>query len=163
MAAKPPPPMLQVDTREKQPFTFKWSVDHKQIAGVVSSKMDAGDYGLVAFPRLVTIERKKTVGELYNNLVGKDKYERFIREMERMLHYKHRYIIVEQTWDALWDKRNFKFAKRNMNYAGAIVLSHLIKIQADYGIHIHFAGEKAQALTLKLLLKHYEWEMNEVQ
>lgn len=163
MATKPPPPMVQVDTREKTPFTFDWAVSHKQIAGITSTKMDAGDYGLLSFPRLVTIERKASVGELYNNLVGKVKYERFIREMERMQEYKYRYIIVEQNWDALWDKRNFKFAKRNMNYAGHIVMSHLLKIEADYGVHIHFAGDKAEQLTLKLLLKHYEWAMNEVQ
>ncbi len=163
MAQKPPPPAIQIDTREKQPFQFAWAVSHNQIASTVVSKMDAGDYGLVVFPRLVTIERKKTVGELYNNLVGKVKYERFIREMERMQEYKYRYIIVQQHWDALWDKKNFKFAKRNMNYAGHIVMSHLLEIAADYNVHLHFAGDKAEQLTLKLLLKHYEWAMKEIQ
>lgn len=151
--------MFQVDTREKQPFEFTWAISHKQIAGVISSKMDAGDYGLVAFPLLVTVERKKSVGELYNNLVGKAKYERFIREMERMQEYQHRYIVIEQNLDALWDRKNFKFAKRNMNWAGHIVMSHLIAIEADYGVHVHFAGDKAEAHTLKLLMKHYEREM----
>ncbi len=157
MAAKKAPPChIQVDTREKQPFEFSWAVSHGTVASVTTQKMDAGDYGLLAFPRLVTIERKKTVGELYNNLVGKVKYERFIREMERMKEYKHRYIIVEQQWDALWDKRNFKFAKRNMNWAGHIVMSHLIQIGADYNVHIHFAGDKAEQLTLKILQKYNE-------
>ena len=162
MATNLPPCTIQIDTREKQPFAFKWAIDHKQIAGTVVSKMDAGDYGLLAFPRLVTIERKKTVGELYNNLVTKTKYERFIREMERMQEYQYRYIIVEQTWDALWDKSNFKFAKRNKNWAGYIVMSHLINIEADYNVHVHFAGDKAEQLTLKLLQKHYERAMKEL-
>lgn len=161
MATKPPPCTIQVDTREKQPFKFAWAISHKQITGTVIQKLDAGDYGLLAFPRLVTIERKKTVGELYNNLITKEKRERFIREMERMQEYHYRYIVVEHNWDALWDRNNFKFAKRNRNFAGYIVLSHLINIQADYDVHIHFAGDKAEQLTLKLLQKHYERAMKE--
>ena len=156
---KYPPPTILIDTREKQPFTFAWAVSHSQIKPVQTGKVDAGDYTVLNIPNLVTIERKKTVGELYNNLVGKDKYERFIREMERMQSFKHRYIVVEQDMSALWDKRNFKFAKRTKNYAGLMVHTHLMNIEADYGVHVHFAGDVAEQHTLKLLVKHYEREM----
>ena len=156
-----PPPTIQIDTREKQPFEFAWALSHKQIAAINVCKVDAGDYTVQNIPGLVTVERKKTVGELYNNLVGKDKYERFIREMERMKNFQHRYIVVEQYWDDLWNRNNFKFARRNQNWAGAIVLTHLINIEADYNVHVHFAGEYAEQLTLKLLVKHYERRMKE--
>ena len=156
-----PPPTILVDTREKQPFTFAWALSHKQIGGVQSTKVDAGDYTLLNIPKLVTVERKKTVGELYNNLIGKDKYERFIREMERMQAFKYRYIVVEQNMDALWDAKNFKFARKTKRYAGLIVHTYLMNIEVDYGVHVHFAGDVAEQHTLKLLVKHYERAMKE--
>lgn len=154
-----PPPTIIVDTREKQPFTFDWAVSHKQIAALQVGKVDAGDYTVANIPHLVTVERKKSVGEIYNNLVPKDKYERFIREMERMQSFEHRYIVVEQYWEALWDKSNFKFARRNKNWAGHIVLTHLLAIESDFNVHVHFAGDYAEQLTLKLLVKQYERAM----
>lgn len=156
---KYPPPTIIVDTREKQPFEFNWAVSHKQIAGVRIDKVDAGDYTVLETPKIVTVERKKTVGELYNNLVGKERYDRFIREMERMQSFQSRYIVVEQYWEDLWNRDNFKFARRNRNWAGALVLTHLINIEAEYGVHIKFAGDYAEQLTLKLLVKNYERAM----
>lgn len=157
--SKYPPPTIVVDTREKQPFEFKWAVSHKQIEPLVFQKVDAGDYTIKETPNVVTIERKKTLGELYNNLIGKDKYERFIRELERMQEYKHKFVVIEQLWADLWDERNFKFARRNKHWAGAMVLGHIINLQADYGVHFIFAGEYAEQLSLKLLVKHYERSM----
>ena len=148
-----------VDSREKQPFEFAWQLSHKQIANLTVGKVDAGDYTIMDIPNLVTVERKKSVGEIYGNLVPKEKYERFLREMERMQTFTYRYIVVEQHWDALWDKSNFKFARRNKNWAGSMVMSHLLAIEADYGVHVHFAGDYAEQLTLKILLKHYERAM----
>jgi ERCC4-type nuclease len=157
--AKYPAPTIIIDTREKQPFEFKWATSHGQIAGTEVKKIDAGDYTVLETPNVVTVERKKTVGELYNNLVGKDKYERFLRELERMQAFEHRYIVVEEYWDALWDRDKFKFARRNRNWAGAMVLTHLIHLQSDYNVHVHFAGDYAEQLTLKLLVKNYERAM----
>ena len=153
------PPTILIDTREKQPFEFAWAVSHKQIAGIEVGKVDAGDYTILDIPNLVTVERKKTVGEIYNNLVPKDKYERFVRELERMQKFEHRYIVVEQYWEDLWNRDNFKFARRNKQWAGSMVLSHLIALETDYNVHIHFAGEYAEQLTLKLLVKQYERAM----
>jgi len=153
---KYPAPTLVVDTREKQPFEFKWALSHGQIAGIEVQKIDAGDYTVLETPKVVTVERKKTVGELYNNLVGKDKFDRFVRELERMQEFEARYIVVEQYWEDLWNRDNFKFARRNRNWAGALVLTHLITLEHDYGVHVKFAGDYAEQLTLKLLVKNYE-------
>lgn len=154
-----PPPTIIVDTREKKPFNFAWAVKHNQIAGLISDKVDAGDYTIKEFPNLIAVERKQNVVELYNNLVGKEKYERFIREMERLQNYKYRFIVVEDHWESLWDPNKFIFAKRNMKWAGYMVMSHLFNLMADYNVHVLFAGDKAEQLTLKLLVKHYEREL----
>lgn len=158
---KYPPPTIIVDTREKQPFSFDWAVSHKQVAGIQVGKVDAGDYTVLETPNVVTVERKKTVGELYNNLVGKERYDRFIREMERMQVFESRYIVVEQYWEDLWNRDNFKFARRNRNWAGALVLTHLINIEQEWDVHVKFAGDYAEQLTLKLLVKNYERAMKQ--
>jgi hypothetical protein len=154
-----PPPTILIDTREKKPFTFGWAVSHKQIEKVVHTKIDAGDYSVLNIPNLISIEKKADVAELYGNLVGKEKYERFMREMERLQSFKYKFIVVEDHWESLWDSSKFKFAKRNQHWAGHIVMSHLFNIMADYNVPILFAGDKAEQLTLKLLVKHYEREM----
>lgn len=154
-----PLPTIIVDTREKKPFKFSWAVSHKQIAGVISDKVDAGDYTIKECPNLIAIERKQDVAELYGNLVGKEKYERFIREMERLQSFKYKFVVVEDHWESLFDPQNFKFAQRNKNWAGYIVMSHIFNIMADYNVHFLFAGDKAEQITLKLLVKHYEREM----
>jgi len=159
---KSPPPTVIIDTREKTPFKFQWAIDHKQIAGTISEKVDAGDYTVKEIKNLVVVERKADVGELYGNLVGKEKYERFIREMERMQVYKYKFIVVEDHWESLWDPSNFKFAKRNQKWAGYIVMSHLFDIMTKYNVHVLFAGDKAEQLTLKLLTKFYEKELKNV-
>jgi ERCC4-type nuclease len=151
-----PPPTILIDTREKQPFEFAWAASRKKIAGVETATLSAGDYTIKEIPNLVIVERKKNVGEIYGNLIPKEKYERFVRELEKLKEYEHRYIVVEQEWAELWDASNFKFARRNKNWAGSMVLSHLIAIETDYNVHVHFAGEYAEQLTLKLLVKNYE-------
>ena len=153
-----PPPTIIVDTREKTPFKFDLAIKHKQIAGIISEKVDSGDYTVKEIPNLVVVERKKDVAELYGNLIGKDKYDRFIREMERMQVYKHKFIVVEDHWESLWDMNNFKFAKRNKKWAGYLVLTHLLSIMTKYNIHIIMAGDKAEQMTLKILTKFYEKE-----
>lgn len=161
MAAIKPIPTVIIDTREKTPFKFEWAIAHKQILGTISEKVDSGDYTIKEIPNLVVVERKKDVAELYGNLVGKDRYERFIREMERMQIYKYKFIVVEDHWESLWDSSNFKFAARNRKWAGYIVMTHLFDIMTKYNVHILFAGDKAEQLTLKLLTKFYEKEVKQ--
>lgn len=158
MASKVPPPTIIVDTREKTPFKFEWAVMRGQIAGIESLKIDAGDYTVKDIPNLISVERKKDVAELYGNLVGKEKYERFIRELERIQAFKYKFIVVEDVWESLFDMSNFKFAKRNMKWAGYIVMTHLFEIMTKYNIHMIFAGDKAEQTTIKLLIKFYEKE-----
>jgi ERCC4-type nuclease len=153
---KLPLPTIIVDTREKKPWKFAWAISHGQIAGTILDKVDAGDYTIKEVPNLIAVERKQDVSELYGNLVGTEKYERFIREMERLKQFKYRFIVVEDHWESLWSPSAFKFASRNKKWAGYMVMSHLFNIMADYGVHILFAGDKAEQLTLKLLVKHYE-------
>lgn len=150
-------PIIQIDTRERIPWTFAQAFKNGKIAGTISEYVPAGDYALRRFPKLVVIERKKNVSELYNNFVPQDKRDRFDREMVKLQEYKHRYIIVEQEWKELYNERNFKYASKNQSYAGVVVLSNLIRIMAKFGVHVIFAGDNAEHTAATILIRHY-WE-----
>lgn len=150
-------PIIQIDTRERTPWTFAQAFKGGKIAGTVSEYVTAGDYALRAYPKLVVIERKKNVSELYNNFVPQDKRDRFDREMQRMQEYKHKYIVVEQEWKELYNERNFRYASKNQSYAGVVVLSNLIRIMGQFGVHVIFAGDNAEHTATTILVRHY-WE-----
>lgn len=156
MVPEKTPPTILIDTRERQPWLFTEAYKAGKIAGTVLTKIDAGDYMVKDCPTLITIERKKSMLELYNNFIPQTKKERFHREMQRMQHIKYKYIVVEQTWDALYDENNFYFAYNNKAFAGNLVMANLISIMNKYGVHVIFAGrEHAEHTAISILLKAY--------
>jgi len=157
-----PLPIIQIDTREKEPFKFAQAFRDKKIAGITNEKLDCGDYALKD-SKLVVIERKKNVAELYNNFIPDEKRERFHREMERLQQYKYRYIVVSQTWDALYEPNEYKYIRVNQYSAGSIILGNLLSIMNKYQVHVIFAGEHAERTTLSILLKHYADQEKEVK
>lgn len=160
MPKKYPAPVIIRDTREKLPWNFNYALSKSIIKDIVVEKIDAGDYALQAYPYQVTIERKRSVAEVYNNLIPKTNYDRFIREMERFQKYHHRYILIEDTWDSLWDPKKFKWAKQNKFKAGAIVRGHLLSIAMKYGVHVHFVGDKGEQLAQNILIKHHNMALD---
>lgn len=150
-----PIPCIQIDTREQTPWNFNSAFKDGKISGTFTSAVEAGDYIIKGRPDLVVVERKKNVAELYNNFIPQSKKERFYREMQKMQSVKYKYIVVEQTWEELYDPSNFRFSRRNQYFAGSIVLSNLITIMSKFNVHIIFAGQNAEHTTIAILLKHY--------
>ena len=62
-----------IDTREQQPWAFK----HHSVA---NRKLDTGDYSMEGFEDIFTIERKKSISEIANNIVE----SRFSNALERL-------------------------------------------------------------------------------
>lgn len=155
-----PLPIIQIDTREKEPFKFAQAFRDKKIAGVANESLTCGDYA-IRDSKLVIIERKKNVAELYSNFIPEEKRDRFLREMEKMQEYEHRYIIVSQTWDALYEPTNYRYIQVNKYNAGNIIIGNLISIMSKYGVRVIFAGEYAEQTTLSIILKHYYDEQKE--
>lgn len=72
------------DSREKQPWLFSNYIQ-EQVA------LKTGDYQIKDHPFLITIDRKKSVTELANNVVSK----RFEKELVRMEPFRFKYVICE--------------------------------------------------------------------
>ncbi len=157
----PVKPTIIIDTREK-PGNRLFAANPKgdsEVAAYIEEKVDAGDYTVQEIPNLVVIEKKQDGKELYGNLITNK--ETFMRCIERMRAFKHKYIIVQQTYYEFLDPANWTHInpyKRRFS-AIAMVESWLIALSQNEGIHFIFAGKiHAPRLAKRILLKSYEYE-----
>lgn len=80
-----------IDSREQLPL------DLSQLRTVVGT-LAAGDYSVKGLENIVAIERKSLSDLL--GCVGRDR-ERFDREVQRLLAYPTRVLVVESTWASI--------------------------------------------------------------
>jgi len=140
-----------VDTREKKPF---WN-DDQDIFYTKSQKLDTGDYTIEEMSDLLTIERKKSVGELYANFTSER--VRFYKEVERMQAFPLRFIIVEATWADVINPFSYRTTPKKRVAAAAIVRSSLFNLMTLHGIRVILAGNRARYVAKHLLSKIYEY------
>lgn len=80
-----------IDTREQLPYDL---APLQSVRGTLPT----GDYSLLGYEDRVTIERKSL--EDYVGVIGRGR-ERFEREMERLLQFEVRAIVIEASWGML--------------------------------------------------------------
>ena len=141
-----------VDSREKTPWTFH---NHDLINIILVEKLDTGDYAIQGMEDLLCIERKKSVAELAHNVIEK----RFAREVERMLDYPHRFLLLEFDVEAV---KNYpygsdipKHIQKNIKITGNFILSYLSNLQINNNIHVVFCSNEdgAQDIAVNLMKK----------
>jgi len=147
------------DTREQDGWFFK---PFGPCVGMIEQKLDTGDYSIQGLEDKICIERKGCVEELALNLgQGKD---RFLREIERMEAFPHKFIVCEFTAEEL-----MKFPKStripiknkaSVKITGRYMIKCLIEFQLHHGVHIVFCGDKYNAFlfvssVFKRINEHY--------
>lgn len=138
------------DSREKEGkgWNFRSSAN---CSGVITRKLETGDYSLLHYEDLIMIERK-TIGDLWGTLThGR---ERFIKEMERAQDYPVRYLVIEGTLADI--NRGFRYSKVRPEF----IFASLTSLQIKYGIHVIFTHKDtkvAQAYVRKLLAKLFQY------
>ena len=131
----------------------------KYVAAYRVEKVDAGDYTVAEMENLVVIEKKQDGKELYGNFILKK--DVFMRAVERMRAFKHKYIIIQQSYDEFLNPENWKFiGNMQKRYAAmAMVESWLIALSRNENIHFVWTGQKhAPRLAKRILVKTYETE-----
>jgi ERCC4-type nuclease len=119
-----------VDTREQRPWSFE-AFDDVELE---VATLRTGDYSLAGHEAAVSIERK-SADDLVNTLIhGR---ERFERELERMLEFRHRAIIVEAGVDDILAHRYTSRTHPNS------VLGMAASIQVRYEIPVVWGGSRA--------------------
>ena len=92
--AKSKPFTIIKDTREQDGYTFESSSSRYHTCnGMISRKLDTGDYSIEGLEDKLCIERKASVVEFANN-VGHDQV-RFLKEIERMKDFRYKFLVLE--------------------------------------------------------------------
>lgn len=157
----PVKPTLIIDTREK-PDHRLIDEDDPDFSAVKIEKIDAGDYTIEEIPGLVVIEKKQSGHELWSNVVLYT--ERWKRELERLRHFRHKYIIIQQSYAEFKNARSWNGVPYKKRWqAMATVESWLISMTQTEGIHFIFVDKKnAGNHAKRILLKSYEWERKKI-
>jgi len=128
---------IKIDTREQYYWDFP---TNKDCAGSIFKKVDTGDYTLVGYEDVVSIERKATVCELANNI----SQDRFFREMERMKSIRFGFMVLEFELSDIFQFPHVECMPYHIRKKSCIssnfIMRKLNDIQIDYGVKVIFAG-----------------------
>ena len=141
------------DTREQEGYYFS---EYGTCEGMVDQKLDTGDYSILGMEDKICIERKGCVEELAINL-GQKKHT-FLKEIDRMEDFPHKFIILEFNIADLIDfpenSRIPEKSKASVKITGKFMLKCLMEFQLYNDIHVIFCGNKYNAfLTVSSILK----------
>jgi len=133
LPAKLPPEALIIerDTREQLGYT----PDELRLP-VVDGTLPEGDYRLAAAPNLAVVERKGDLSDLMC-VVGRER-RRFETEVQRLLSYRHRLLVVESSWEEI-EQGNYR-GKVSPNAAIGSLLSWQSR-----GLPVLMAGSRKRA------------------
>ena len=132
------------DTREQEGWLFESS---QSCQGTLSEKLDTGDYSLVGYEDIFTIERKGSISEFAQNVIQ----DRFEKELQRMEDIKHAYIILEFDMNDLIIypaslKLNYQ-QKKKIRLRGSFILKRLVEFSVLYKAKILFCGEHGKQVA----------------
>lgn len=140
---------IVVDAREQLPFNL---APLKMVRGTLPT----GDYGILGLPHVAAIERK-SVPDLIGCIAGGR--DRFEREIQRLLAYETRAIVVEGSWSTI-ELKQYR-GDVHPNAAMGSIMGWIAR-----GIPILFCGdrERAERFTARLLFvaARRRWEEAQV-
>ena len=127
-----------VDTREQQPWIFKGYA-------TANRKLDAGDYSIECLENLFSIERKKSVSEIANNIVE----SRFKDAIARLAEHKYSFLLLEfDIQDVLQYPIGSTLPRRLWNKVKvkpAFIMKHVLDWQLKHNINVVFCGNSDNA------------------
>lgn len=142
-----------IDTREQKPWTFE---NHT----TANHKLDTGDYSIQGLENLVTIERKRNVAEIANNITE----SRFQDVIDRLSKIKYSFILLEFDLQNVLDYPiGSTIPKRlwsKIRITPAFLLKHLLELQLEHNIKVIFCGSSSNAekMALSILKKIHRIE-----
>jgi hypothetical protein len=98
---------------------------------MVEQKLDTGDYSLVGYEDILSIERKRNFSELWGNLAEKDRIE---DEMSRMADIKYAYMIIET--NLTLDHFDLSPPQYTKGVPGKALIKWIVSLGIKYGVHI---------------------------
>ena len=145
------------DTKEKENHGW-WFPAEKECLGTIEQNLKTGDYTLVGYEDVFTLERKASPAEIATN-VNESRWPGFLTRMKDI---PHSYIIMEfSIYDMLGFPENAKlppWIKKKIQMNGKIILKRLAEQMLEYDVNIIWAGDKyiAQEVAMSLFKRVYE-------
>lgn len=148
------------DTRERKPWSFVFFGVEQ-----VRKKVDTGDYTIEGYEEDITIDRKRSIDELYMNLFAE--YPRFKREMERM-EGMDAYVVCEFPYQhvldfpadmpKVWCAKAKKKMPLKLRFGVDAVIQRLETLQERHGVKFLFYEDRTEAknAAFKILKDFYE-------
>jgi ERCC4-type nuclease len=118
------------DTREQDPYKFSNFPDVE----IISQKLDTGDYSLVGFEDIITVERK-SLNDFWGSITSGR--ERFEKEVERMSLFKHKFIVVENKLD-----KTIEYAKTRTLIHSNMILGTIAGWTLKYSVPFVFLSNR---------------------
>jgi DnaJ-domain-containing protein 1 len=147
---------ILVDRKELQPYDFHGLV---RIAGTLREDLPAGDYAIAEAPEIFCVERRRV--EDFNTIFSNpsDNRPRFLRELEPLLAYPHRFLVVEGTIQ--YSKGGGRLGQYHKNG----LLDFLDALTARFGIKIIYTDsrDEAEERVANLAAMHYAYYYAEQQ
>ena len=138
-----------IDTREREPWDFS---EEELCTSQEVRKLDTGDYTIEGLEEKLCIERKGSLVEFANNVVQ----DRFWAEMDRMLSFPLRFLILEFSLPSLLNyPAGLGLAQRildKIKITPSFLLKNIAKLQLQYGVNVIFAGNRYAAEKIALTL-----------
>jgi len=145
---------MLVDTHEHLPYEFQGLV---RIAGTIRQTLPAGDYAIAEAPKIFCVERRRV--EEFNTIFSNpsDNRPRFLRELEPLLAFPHRFLVIEGTIQ--FNKAGGRLGQYHRNG----MMDFLDGLTARYGIKIIYSDnrEEAEERVANLAALHYAYHFAE--
>jgi hypothetical protein len=146
--AKSKPFKIIKDTREQEGYSFAASSSrYHTCEGMITRKLDTGDYSIEGLEDKLCIERKASVVEFANN-VGHDQV-RFLKEIERMKDFPYKFLVFEFS---LTDLMNFPEGSSipesdwgKLRVTNKFMLKMIMEFQLHHDIKVLFCDSKKNA------------------
>lgn len=140
------------DTREK--YNKGWFFDKHTYTkrkppncdGMVVQTLETGDYSLVGYEDILSIERKKDFAELWGNYQHK---ERFTNEMERMSSFKHKIVFIESSLTT--DILDLSPPQFTTGVPGKALIRWLMSLTVKYGVPFIPIGSCGQKVAQQFM------------
>ena len=147
---------MLVDSREHLPYEFKGLV---RIAGTIKQTLPAGDYAIAEAPAIFCVERRRV--EEFNTIFSNpsDNRPRFLRELEPLLAYPHRFLVIEGAIQ--YNSGGGRLGQYHRNG----MVDFLDALTARFGLQIIYSDsrEEAEERVANLAALHYAYHLAEQQ
>ena len=132
------------DTREKRNEHIKAYFDKHKIEYEIR-KLDVGDYQIEGKPQ-ISVDRKRSLGELSHNLMNSKDHSRFWKEVRRAREQKIKlFVLVEHGGQIKSIEDVAKWTDKYSGVSGRSLSNEIYRVHIAYGVEFLFCDKRCTA------------------